>query len=129
MGYSVATGEQATNLMADYPDFGELLHYTAALGCEDVSFSWRSMRAGTGGRGSYGHRHPGIEEIYLVLRGTVTFKVDDEVFEAGALTAVRVDADSFRSMHNDTDADAELIAISKTNDAGTETKDGFWPEA
>ena len=128
MGYSVASRERATDLMADYPGFGELLHYTGALGCDEVSFSWRSMPGGTGGRGSYGHRHPGLEEVYLVLRGTLTFKVDDEVFEAGPLTAVRVDGDSFRSMHNDTDADVELVAISKTNDAGTETKDGFWPE-
>ena len=128
MGYSVATRADATDYMASYPGFGELLGYTDTLGCQQVAFSWRSMPPGTGGRGSYGHRHPGVEEVYLVLRGTVTFKVDDEVFEAGPLTAVRVDADSYRSMHNDTDADAELVAMSQRNDAGTETKDGFWPD-
>ena len=49
--------------------------YTEAAGCEQVSFSWRSMPPKTGGRDSYGHRHPGQEEIYFVLEGTVTFKV------------------------------------------------------
>ena len=49
---------------------------------EQVSFSWRRMPPGTGGRGSYGHRHPGQEEVYFVISGPVTFKVGDDVFEA-----------------------------------------------
>lgn len=128
MGYAVATRSQATDFMAEYPGFGAMLWYAKALDCEQVAFSWRSMPPGTGGRGSYGHRHPGVEEVYLVLRGTVTFKVDDEVFEAGPLTAVRVDIDSFRSMHNDTGEVAELVAISRRTDGETETQDDFWPQ-
>ena len=58
---------------------------------EQVSFSWRLMPPDTGGRGSYGHRHPGQEEIYFVVSGTLTFKVGDDVFEAGPQTAVRID--------------------------------------
>ena len=99
-------------------------------GTEQVSFSWRSMPAGTGGRGSYGHRHPGQEEIYFVIAGRVTFKVDDDVFEAGPQTAVRIGEDAFRSVHNDTDEDAELVLISTRDpDAGTERNDDFWPES
>ena len=30
---------------------------------------WRLMPPGTGGRGSYGHRHPGQEEVYFVVSG------------------------------------------------------------
>ncbi len=77
--------------------------YTDAAGCEQVSFSWRSMPPDTGGRGSYGHRHPGQEEIYFVLEGTVTFKVGDEVFEVGPKTAVRMSGEEPYSVHNDTD--------------------------
>lgn len=128
MGYSVATREQATDFMASYPGFGEMLWYAQSLGCEQVAFSWRSMPPYTGGRGSYGHRHPGIEEVYLVLKGTLTLKVDDDVFEAGPLTAVRVDEDSFRTMHNDTDETVELIAISQRTDGETERREDFWPQ-
>lgn len=128
MSYTATKREDATDFMAEYPGFGEMRSYTEALGCEQVSFSWRSMPAGTGGRGSYGHRHPGIEETYLVLAGTATFKVDDEVFEAGPQTAVRVDADSFRSIHNDTDSEVELVAISIKSDGETEKLDDFWPD-
>jgi mannose-6-phosphate isomerase-like protein (cupin superfamily) len=127
VGYSLVERGQASDVMASYPGFGEMRTYTEELDCTQVSFSWRSMPPGTGGRGSYGHRHPGIEETYLVMRGTATFKVGDEVFEAGPQTAVRVDADSFRSVHNDTETEVELVAISVKNDAGTETVDGFWP--
>ena len=126
MGYTVANREQALDFMAKWPGFGEQRWYTDALGCTQISFSWRSMPAGTGGRGSYGHRHPGIEEVYLVLSGTATFKIDDDVLEVGPLTAIKVDADSYRSLHNDTDGEVQLVAISARSDGETERQDNFW---
>jgi quercetin dioxygenase-like cupin family protein len=91
----------------------------------------RKIPPGTGGRGSYGHRHKTQEEIYLVLAGTVTFKVGGDVFEAGPGTAVRIPPAELRSVHNDTDADAELVISSTRVDdieAETITEDGFWLE-
>jgi mannose-6-phosphate isomerase-like protein (cupin superfamily) len=127
-GYRVAKREDAVDFMAQWPGFGEMRWYTEATGCEQVSFSWRLMPPATGGRGSYGHRHPGQEEIYLVLEGTVTFKVGDEVFEAGPKTAVRLTGEEFYSVHNDTDAEAELVLIStKLEDPPTERSEDFWP--
>lgn len=128
-GYTVASREDAVDWMADYPGFGEMRWYSEALATEQVSFSWRLMPPGTGGRGSYGHRHPGQEEVYLVVSGTVTFKVADDVFEAPAKTAVRMTGEQYYSVHNDTDADAELVLIStRDSEAETEREDGFWPE-
>ncbi len=127
--YSIAMREQAVDFMADYPGFGEMRWYADALDAEQLSFSWRSMPAGTGGRGSYGHSHPGQEEVYFVISGTVTFKIGDDVFEAGPQTAVRISGDAFRSVHNDTDADAELLIFStRLADPATEKQEGFWPE-
>ena len=128
-GYSIARREDAVDWMAQYPGFGEMRWYTEALGCTQVSFSWRSMPAGTGGRGSYGHRHPGQEEIYFVISGTVTFKIGDDVFEAGTQTAVRMTGEDFYSVHNDADADAELLLFStRLEDATTEQQPDFWPD-
>jgi mannose-6-phosphate isomerase-like protein (cupin superfamily) len=105
--------------------------YTDALGCKAVAFTWRVMPADTGGKGSYGHRHKDQEEIYFVARGKVQFKVGDDVFEAGPGTAVRVDTDAFRSVHNDGPDEAELIIVSPTalgDSAETEKTDpDFWP--
>jgi uncharacterized cupin superfamily protein len=128
-GYTIAKREQATDWMAQYPGFGEMRWYSDALGTEQVSFSWRLMPPGTGGRGSYGHRHPGQEEVYFVLAGTLTFKVGDDVFEAGPQTAVRMTGEDFYSVHNDADSEAELLIFStRLPDAKTEQQDGFWPE-
>src|SRR3954451_8656323 len=129
--YTVAGREDAVDFMADYPGYGEQRWYTSALAAEQVSFSWRRMLPRTGGRGSYGHRHPGQEEVYFVISGTVTFKIDDDVFEAGPQTAVRIAGDAFRSVHNDTDSEAQLLLFSTLVEGaqeGTEQAQDFWPE-
>jgi mannose-6-phosphate isomerase-like protein (cupin superfamily) len=128
--YTVASREDAFDFMADYPEYGEQRWYTSAIAADGVSFSWRRMPPGTGGRGSYGHRHPGQEEVYFVISGVVTFKIDDDVFEAGPQTAVRVAGDAFRSIHNDTEGEAELLIVSpRLDDPPTEKRDDFWPSA
>jgi uncharacterized cupin superfamily protein len=126
-GYSIAHREDALDFMAQYPGYGEQRWYSDALGTEQVSFSWRRMPPGTGGRGSYGHRHPGHEEVYFVIAGTVTFKVGDDVFEAGPQTAVRMTGEASYSLHNDTDGEAELLIFSiRVADMPFEKQEGFW---
>ena len=126
--YTVASREDAIDFMADYPAYGEQRWYTRAIAAEGVSFSWRRMLPRTGGRDSYGHRHPGQEEVYFVISGTVTFKVGDDVFEAGPQTAVRMTGEECYSVHNDTDAEAELLIFStRLADPPFEKVDGFWP--
>ena len=128
-GYELATREQATDWMAEWPGFGEMRWYSDALGTEQVSFSWRLMPPGTGGRGSYGHRHPGQEEIYFVISGTATFKVGDDVFEVQPKGAVRMTGDEFYSVHNDTGDDIELLLLStRLSEPPTERQEDFWPE-
>lgn len=125
--YSVAGREDTIDFMAEYPGWGEQRWYSEALGTEQLSFSWRRMPPGAGGRGSYGHRHPGQEETYFVISGAVTFKVGDEVFEAGPQTAVHMTGESY-SVHDDTDAEAELLIFStRLPKPPVERLDGFWP--
>jgi len=48
--------------------------------------------------------------------------------DQGALTAVRVGGDAFRSVHNDTDDEAELLIFSpRLDQPPTEKQDDFWP--
>jgi uncharacterized cupin superfamily protein len=127
-GYAIAGREDALDLMAAYPGYGEQRWYSDALGTEQVSFSWRRIPPGTGGRRSYGHRHPGSEEVYFVIAGVVTFKVGDDVFEAGPQTAVRMTGEDFYSLHNDTNDDAELLVLSqRLADMPFDKQDDFWP--
>jgi mannose-6-phosphate isomerase-like protein (cupin superfamily) len=129
--YAVVKREQAADWMAQYPGFGEMRSFTDALGSEEVAFTWRLMPPGTGGKGSYGHRHKDQEELFFVVRGTVQFKLGDDLFEAGPHTAVRVPTHVYRSVHNDGPEEAELIICSKRatgDEAEVEQVDGFWPE-
>jgi mannose-6-phosphate isomerase-like protein (cupin superfamily) len=85
----------------------------------------------TGGKGSYGHRHKTQEEIYYVVAGTVQFKLDDEVVDVGAGSAVRVAPATVRSIWNEGPDDAEIVICSVRLDdprGDGEIVEGFWPE-
>jgi len=129
--YTVAEREDAPDFMAQFPGFGEMRIFTGPAECEQVAFSWRVLPENTGGRGSYGHRHRTQEEVVFVISGTVTFKIGDDVFEAGPETAVRIAPAAVRSIHNDTDDAAEVILCSirvEDLEGEVETVDGFWPD-
>jgi mannose-6-phosphate isomerase-like protein (cupin superfamily) len=127
--YAIMQLEEIPDVSGEYP--GEMRMSAASdLGSEQVSFTWRRMPAGTGGKGSYGHRHKTQEEIYFVASGTLQFKLDEEVLDLGAGTVVRVAPPVTRSIWNDGPDDAVLIMCSvKADDplADVETVDGFWP--
>ncbi len=129
--YSIAAREDAQDYMAEYPGFGELRSFGGAVDAEQIAFSWRLMPPGTGGRGSYGHKHATQEEIVFVVSGTVTFKIGDDVFEAGPKTAVRIAPHAVRSIHNDGADEAEVILCSIRIDdvrEDVELEEDFWPE-
>jgi mannose-6-phosphate isomerase-like protein (cupin superfamily) len=122
--------DEVDDVLGDYP--GEMRMMTAALGAEQVAFTYRRMPQHTGGKGSYGHRHKEQEEIYFVASGTLQFKLDDDVVDVEAGTAVRVPPETWRSVWNDEPEDAELIIVSKIVPGGAaddaEYVEGFWPE-
>ena len=129
--YSIAAREDAQDYMAEYPGFGELRSFGGAVDAEQIAFSWRLMPPGTGGRGSYGHKHATQEEIVFVVSGTITFKIGDDVFEAAPKTAVRIAPHAVRSIHNDGADEAEVILCSiRIEDVreDVELEEDFWPE-
>jgi mannose-6-phosphate isomerase-like protein (cupin superfamily) len=128
-GYTVTTLEQIPDVSGDYP--GEM-RMTAAgdLGNEQLAFMWRRMPAQTGGKGSYGHRHKEHEEIYLVLEGTVQFKLEDEILDLGPGSVVRCAPEVVRSVWNEGPDDVVLVVFGPRSDDprdDAETVDGFWP--
>ena len=129
-GYAIVGREEAPDLMADYPGYGEMRFFAEPAGAEQVAFTWRQMPPGTGGKGSYGHRHTDQEEIYFVVNGTVQFKLGDEIVTVGPRTAVRVAPETYRSVHNDGPDEAELVICSvrsENAEAETEMTPDFWP--
>ncbi len=125
----MVTRDQVDDVLGDYP--GEMLMYTYPLEAEQAALTWRRMPAQTGSRGSYGHSHKTQEEVYLVLSGTLQFKLDDEMIEAGPGTAIRCKPECVRGVWNEGPDDAEVVIASpKVDDprADAEMHEGFWPE-
>ncbi|HEY6962653.1 MAG TPA: cupin domain-containing protein [Gaiellaceae bacterium] len=121
--------DEVPDWLGDYP--GEMRGITYAIGAEQVALTYRRMPQHTGSKGSYGHRHRELEELYLVLSGRLQFKLDDEIVELGAHEAIRVPPQTVRGVWNDEPGDAELVIVSrKTGESpggDVERVDGFWP--
>jgi mannose-6-phosphate isomerase-like protein (cupin superfamily) len=100
------------------------------LDTEQIAFSYRLMPQHSGGKGSYGHRHKTQEEVYFVVSGELQFKLDDDVIDVPAGTAVRVAPGTVRSVWNERPEDAELLIVSTRIADGREDVDlveNFWP--
>jgi len=127
-GHTVIALHDVPDALGDYP--GEMRYLTGPLGTRQVALTHRRMPAGTGGKGSYGHHHRTQEEVYLVTRGRLEFKLGDEVVEVGAGSAVRVAPEVVRSVWNEGPADAELFIFSTRIEdlrADVVLKQNFWP--
>ena len=112
-----------------YP--GEMKMLTAPLATEQVAFTYRRMPQHSGGKGSYGHRHKTQEELYFVVSGELQFKIEDDVMDIPAGTAVRIAAGATRSVWNDCPDDAELLIVSIRLDdprGDVDLVEDFWPK-
>jgi mannose-6-phosphate isomerase-like protein (cupin superfamily) len=128
VGYTIKPLSEIPDVLGDYP--GEMRMITSHVGAEQAALSYRRMPPQTGGKGSYGHRHRTQEELYLVLAGTLQFKLGDEVVDVPAQTAVRIAPEVVRSVWNEGPEDAELVIVSTKIDdprGDVELVDGFWP--
>ena len=128
-GYTICEiGDAPDAFGGQYPGAMRLLG--GPLASEQVTLTYREMPPGTGGKGSYGHRHKTQEEIYLVLSGRLEFKLGDELVELGPLTAVRVAPHTVRSVWNEGPEEAALlIASTRSEDPRDDVEliEDFWP--
>ena len=129
-GYTTCAVDAVPDIFGGkYP--GAMRFMADTLETEQIAFTHRLMPAQSGGKGSYGHRHRTQEEVYYVLSGRVEFKIGDDVVEVGPGHAVRVAADTWRSVWNEGPGDAELLIVSmrsKDPERETETLADFWPD-
>jgi mannose-6-phosphate isomerase-like protein (cupin superfamily) len=128
-GYTICElGDAPDAFEGKYP--GAMRFLGGPLASEQVTLTYREMPPGTGGKGSYGHRHKTQEEIYLVISGRLEFKLGDDVVELGPLTAVRVAPHTVRSVWNEGPGQAALL-IASTRSADprddVELIEDFWP--
>ena len=127
-GYTIKRLNEMPDVLGDYP--GEMRMITYDVDADQVALTFRRMPAKTGGKGSYGHYHRTQEELYLVLSGTLQFKLGDEVVDVQGGTAVCVAPEVVRSVWNEGPDDAELViaSIKLAESAGDAvTVPDFWP--
>lgn len=102
--------DQAKNLGIDPADFN-IRFARVALGCEHCGVSYLRFSPN---RKAHGHRHKRQEEIYVLVHGSATMKVGDDVIELEPWSAVRVPPQVMRGIKSGPDG-AEVIAIGAPN--------------
>ncbi|MDQ3742228.1 MAG: cupin domain-containing protein [Actinomycetota bacterium] len=77
----------------------------------------------------FGHRHSEQEEIYVVVRGSARFKVEDEIVELRERDALRVPGPVARAFEGGPDG-AEIVAFGApfTDNKDAELVSDFWSE-
>jgi mannose-6-phosphate isomerase-like protein (cupin superfamily) len=106
---------------------GEFRRLTKALACEQLAVTLIRVPPHSDFEQGTGHFHDEVEELYIVTRGTLTWRLGDDIATAGPGTAVRVAPRTPRSHRNEGDEPAEMWAISRKIDHSDATKiDDFW---
>lgn len=95
------------------------------LGLEQSGVSY--FRVGPGFRSPFGHKHSEQEEVYVLISGSATLKVEDEEVELGTLDAVRIAPGAMRALEGGPDG-CELIAFGapNTDNKDAEVQPGWW---
>src|SRR3954471_4490341 len=106
---------------------GEFRRLTDALESEQLAATLIRVPPHSDFEQGTGHFHDEVEELYIVTRGTLTFRLGDEVKRVSAPAAVRCAPRTPRSHRNEGDEVVELWAVSRKLDHSDSTKlDDFW---
>jgi mannose-6-phosphate isomerase-like protein (cupin superfamily) len=108
----------------DMPDELEARFARRAIGGETLGLSLMTLDPGF--RIPFGHKHPGQEEVYVVVRGSGRIKIEDEIVEVGEWDAIRIDKDTMRNVEAGPDG-IEFVAFGAGDDPlDAELAPGWW---
>jgi mannose-6-phosphate isomerase-like protein (cupin superfamily) len=112
---------EGTDVPGEFRSLGE------ALGAEQLSITLIRVPPHSDFEQGTGHYHDATEELYVIARGTLTMRFEDEVREIGAGSVVRVAPKTRRSHRNEGDEPVEIWAVSRSDGMGDAHKiDDFW---
>ena len=129
VGYSVARREEAADWMAQYPGFGEMRWYSGrarhraglvqlAAGCPRTPVGGAPTATATRARRRSTSWSPGRSRSRSATRSS----------RPRLRPAVRMTGEAFYSVHNDSDADAQLLIFStRLAEPVSEQQEDFWP--
>jgi mannose-6-phosphate isomerase-like protein (cupin superfamily) len=106
---------------------GEFRRLTSALETEQLAITLMRVPPHSDFEQGTGHYHDEVEELYIVTRGTLTFRCGDEIRPVPAGSVVRVAPRTPRSHRNEGDEPVDMWAVSRRVDRNDATKiDDFW---
>jgi quercetin dioxygenase-like cupin family protein len=125
--YSIVQADDVDSAYADSEVPGEFRRLTDELSAEQISVTLIRVPPHSDFEQGTGHFHDEIEEIYIVTRGRLTWRLGDDVHVADAGSVVRVAPKTPRSHRNERDEPVEMWAISRNLGKSDSTKiDDFW---
>jgi mannose-6-phosphate isomerase-like protein (cupin superfamily) len=125
--YAVVRPDDVKDFYAGTDVPGEFRSLGEALGAEQVAITLIRVPPHSDFEQGTGHYHDETEELYVVTRGTLTMRFEDEVVPVEAGSVVRVAPRTRRSHRNEGDEPVELWAISRSEGMRDAHKiDKFW---
>jgi mannose-6-phosphate isomerase-like protein (cupin superfamily) len=125
-GFAIVRADDVDDAYAGSDVPGEFRRLTDALGAEQLSVTLIRVPPHSDMEQSTGHTHSEIEELYIVARGTVTFRCGEHVEKVTAPAVVRVSPGTPRSHRNEGDEPVEIWAASVPGHHDATKIDDFW---
>ena len=98
-----------TKMVLPLSDVKDKEFMSRPMGCTAVGFSFVRYKPGEGA--TYVHRHKVQEEVFITLRGAGTLILDDERISMPEGTMVRVGAEVYRALGNDSNEDVVFMIL------------------
>jgi quinol monooxygenase YgiN/mannose-6-phosphate isomerase-like protein (cupin superfamily) len=107
-----------------YQEQGEARFATRRLNALRTGVSHQRLRPGV--RQAFGHRHNHAEEVFVVLAGTGSVKIDDDIRDVRALDAIRIAPGSPRAFEAGPDG-LEFLVFGAHHAGDAVIERTFWP--
>ena len=125
--YSIVRADEVEDSYAGSDVPGEFHSLKEALGAEQVAVTLIRVPPHSDFEQGTGHFHEKLEEIYILTRGTLTMRFEDEVEEVKTGSVVRVAPGTTRSHRNEGEEPVEMWAVSRRIAEEDAVKvDDFW---
>ena len=131
-GFAIVCADDVDNPYDGTDVPGEFRRLTEALGAEQLAVTLIRVPPHSDFEQGTGHTHSEIEELYIVAKGTITFRAAEHVQKISAPSVVRVSPGTVRSHRNEGDETVEIWAVSVKGHHDATKVDDFWeasPEA
>ena len=125
--FTVVRADDVKDFYAGTDVPGEFRSLGDALGAEQLSITLIRVPPHSDFEQGTGHYHDATEELYVIARGTLTMRFEDEIHSVEAGSVVRVAPRTRRSHRNEGDEPVEIWAISRSDGMADAHKiDEFW---